>query len=81
MESGFLYYFKSPSEMSSPGVSPKVTINLRECLVEDFQTDAAIGSEKKSQQKLDNNAGSVSTLIRILHKARLLPWRVLLVRR
>lgn len=24
VESGYLYYFKSPSEMSSPGVSPKV---------------------------------------------------------
>ena len=24
MESGFLYYFKSPQEMSTPGVNPKV---------------------------------------------------------
>lgn len=24
MESGFLYYFKSPEQMSTPGISPKV---------------------------------------------------------
>lgn len=25
VESGYLYYFKSPDQMSSPGVSPKVS--------------------------------------------------------
>lgn len=36
--------------------------------MEDFQPDTATGGEKKSTQKLDNNAGSVSLLIRISHK-------------
>ncbi len=47
----------------------QVTINLRECIVEDFQPDAATGGEKKSTQKLGNEAGSVSLLIRVMHKA------------
>ncbi|EFN56232.1 hypothetical protein CHLNCDRAFT_57648 [Chlorella variabilis] len=67
MESGFLYYFKSPEQMSTPGLSPKVTINLRDCVVEDFDA-ATQPSQKRSTQKLDNKAGSVSLLIRISHK-------------
>ncbi|PRW45025.1 dynamin-related GTPase isoform A [Chlorella sorokiniana] len=68
MESGFLYYFKSPQEMSTPGVNPKVvTINLRDCLVEDFDA-ATQPSQKRSTQKLDNRGGAVSLLIRISHK-------------
>ncbi len=46
----------------------QVTINLRECIVEDFQPDSATGGEKKSTQKLGNDAGAVSLLIRIMHK-------------
>ncbi|KAL4421810.1 hypothetical protein ABPG77_001599 [Micractinium sp. CCAP 211/92] len=68
MESGFLYYFKSPEQMSTPGISPKVTINLRDCVVEDFDA-ASQPSQKRSTQKLDNKAGgTVSLLIRISHK-------------
>lgn len=68
MESGFLYYFKSPEQMSTPGISPKVTINLRECIVEDFDA-ASQPSQKRSTQKLDNRAGgTVSLLIRVSHK-------------
>lgn len=68
MESGFLYYFKSPEQMSTAGVSPKVTINLRDCVVEDFDA-ASQPSQKRSTQKLDNKAGgTVSLLIRISHK-------------
>ncbi len=47
----------------------QVTINLRECLVEDFDS-ATQPSQKRSTQKLDNRGGSVSLLIRISHKAR-----------
>eukprot|EP00887_Chlorella_sp_A99_P004268 scaffold15.g4268.t1 len=68
METGYLYYFKSPDQMGMPNVAPKVTINLRECVVEDYEPVAAM-SQKRSTQKLDNNAGSVSLLIRIMHKA------------
>ncbi|KAL4448267.1 hypothetical protein ABPG75_005486 [Micractinium tetrahymenae] len=68
MESGFLYYFKSPEQMSTPGVSPKVTINLRDCVVEDFDA-ASQPSQKRSTQKLDSKAGgTVSLLIRISHR-------------
>ena len=46
----------------------KVTINLRECLVEDFQPEAAGMASRKSTQRLENNAGSVSLLIRVMHR-------------
>lgn len=45
----------------------QVTINLRECVVEDFDA-ASQPSQKRSTQKLDNRGGSVSLLIRISHK-------------
>jgi hypothetical protein len=49
--------------------APQVTINLRDCLVEDFDA-ATQPSQKRSTQKLDNRGGAVSLLIRISHKAR-----------
>ncbi len=46
----------------------QVTINLRDCVVEDFDA-ASQPSQKRSTQKLDNKAGgTVSLLIRISHK-------------
>lgn len=61
--------------MSTPGATPKVTINMRECISEDFQPDAAVGGEKKSTQKLDAKSGSVSLLIRIMHKVHCFLWQ------
>ena len=69
MEAGYLYYFKSPDQMSASGVSPKVTINLRDCVVEDFQPDATMPA-KRTTQRLDGGAGAVSLLIRIMHRVR-----------
>ena len=46
----------------------QVTINLRECVVEDFDS-ASQPSQRRSTQKLDTKGGgSVSLLIRVSHK-------------
>lgn len=66
MESGLLFYYPSPEDVNKK--SPKVAVNLKDCIVEDFQPEDANISTKKSTQKLDNNAGSVSLLIRIFNK-------------
>lgn len=44
-----------------------MTINLRECVVEDFDA-ASQPSQKRSTQKLDAKSAAVSLLIRISHK-------------
>ena len=71
MEGGYLYYFPSPNDVNIK--SPKVAINMRECVVEDFQPEGAGMPTKRSTQRLDNNAGSVSLLIRISHRNPNLP--------
>lgn len=45
----------------------QVTINLRECVVEDFDA-ASQPSQKRSTQRLDSKSAAVSLLIRISHK-------------
>lgn len=48
--------------------SRQVTINLRDCVVEDFDA-ASQPSQKRSTQKLDSRTGgTVSLLIRVSHK-------------
>lgn len=71
MEAGYLYYFPSPSDVAVK--SPKVVINMRECIVEDFQPEGAGMPTRRSTQRLDNNAGSVSLLIRVSHRNPNLP--------
>ena len=66
VEAGVLYYFKTPNEVQTE--QPKVVINLRECIIDDFQPEGAGMPTKKSTQRLDGNAGSVSLLIRIAHR-------------
>lgn len=66
MELGLLYYFPSPDDVNRK--QPKVAINLAECIVEDFQPEGAGMPTRRSTQRLDNNAGSVSLLIRISHR-------------
>lgn len=66
VEAGYLYYFKTPGEVQTE--QPKVAINLRECIIDDFQPEVAGMPTKKSTQRLDGNAGSVSLLIRIAHR-------------
>lgn len=74
MEPGYLYYFKNQSEMMEKSASTKNTINLRECVVEDYQPEYSSAqkgggtSSRRSTQKLPENAGNVSLLIRISHK-------------
>lgn len=71
MEAGYLYYFPSPNDVNVK--APKVAINMRECVVEDFQPEGAGMPTRRSTQRLDNNAGSVSLLIRISHRNPNLP--------
>ena len=71
MESGYFYYFPSPSDVNVK--APKVVINMRECIVEDFQPESAGMTSRRSTQRLENNAGSVSLLIRISHRNPNLP--------
>lgn len=69
MEPGFLYYFKSHQEMMEKQATQRNTINLRECIVEDFQPEAGNQrAARRSTQRLPENAGSVSLLIRISHR-------------
>ena len=69
MENGILYYFKNQEQMTMASVSPKVAINLRDCLVEDFEPATPQMASKKNTQKLDNNEPA-SLLIRIMHRVR-----------
>ncbi len=71
MEAGILYYYSDPKDVNIK--NPRVSINMRECIVEDFQPEGAGMPTRKSTQRLDNNAGSVSLLIRISHRNPNLP--------
>ena len=57
-----------PACLPPPPPPQQVTINLRECVVEDFDS-ASQPSQRRSTQKLDTKGGgSVSLLIRVSHK-------------
>jgi dynamin 1/3 len=71
MEAGILYYYSDPKDVNIK--NPRVSINMRECIVDDFQPEGAGMPTRKSTQRLDNNAGSVSLLIRISHRNPNLP--------
>ncbi len=71
MEAGILYYYSDPKDVNIK--NPRVSVNMRECIVDDFQPEGAGMPTKKSTQRLDNNAGSVSLLIRISHRNPNLP--------
>jgi hypothetical protein len=77
VDAGFLYYFKSPEEMSNPKASPSISINLRECVVEDFHPEAGgLPPSRRSSQRLPGaagDAGAVSLLIRVSHRNAALP--------
>jgi len=71
MEAGILYYYSDPKDVNVK--NPRVSINIRECIVEDFQPEGAGMPTRKSTQRLDNSAGSISLLIKISHRNPNLP--------
>jgi hypothetical protein len=60
-------WMPSTLRLSPPYAALQVTINLRECVVEDFDA-ASQPSQKRSTQRLDSKSAAVSLLIRISHK-------------
>ncbi|KAL4518145.1 hypothetical protein Ndes2526A_g01405 [Nannochloris sp. 'desiccata'] len=71
MEAGILYYYSDPKDVNIK--NPRVSINMRECIVDDFQPEGAGMPTRKSTQRLDNNAGPISLLIKISHRNPNLP--------
>lgn len=65
LKSGQLFYYPSPEDVNKK--QPKVAVNLRDCIVEDYQPEDDVSS-KKSSQKSESNAKAGSLLIRLHHK-------------
>ena len=64
VESGVLFYYPSPDDVNKK--QPKVAMNLKDCIVDDFQPEE--GSSKKNTQRLEPDGSPVSLVIRIQHK-------------
>ena len=67
---GLLYYFKSADDPPQY----RGIINIRECRIEDVDANGMPKtSNTRSKYDLDGGGGTVSLLIKVSHKVRLLP--------